>query len=61
MNTPVRRGAQLAGRPHARIVGYRGKLFRGEATVLKAGTLVREAAGIGYPQHFASLELQCQA
>lgn len=47
--------------PHARVLGYRETLFRGEATVLEAGRLVRDAAEIGYPQHFASLKLQCKA
>ena len=47
--------------PHARILGYRETLFRGEATVLGPGTVVRDAAAIGYPQHFASLKLECSA
>ena len=47
--------------PHARVLGYRETLFRGEATVLAPGTVVRDAAAIGYPQRFASLKLQCEA
>jgi len=47
--------------PHARLVGYSEPLFHGEATVLGPGTVVLDAAAIGYPQRFASLKLDCEA
>ena len=47
--------------PHARLLGYQEPMFRGDTTVLEAGTMVRDAAGIGYPRVFASLKLQCEA
>jgi hypothetical protein len=46
--------------PHAKLVGYSDTLFRGEATVIAPGTLVRDASRVGYPQRFASLRLYCE-
>jgi hypothetical protein len=46
--------------PHARVIGYAGKLFRGEATVLHPGTVAADAQSIGYAG-FESLTVECQA
>jgi hypothetical protein len=47
--------------PNARIVGYTQPLFRGVPTEIDPGTLVRDAASVGYPGRFASLILNCEA
>jgi hypothetical protein len=47
--------------PRAKLVGYSRTLFRGEATVIEPGTLVRDAAAVSYPERSASLMLECQA
>jgi hypothetical protein len=46
--------------PHAKLIGYSGTLFRGEATVIDRATSARDAASVGYPR-FASLRMLCEA
>lgn len=45
--------------PGARLTGYRGTMFRGEASVLAPATRVPQAPAVGYPERFASFKIHC--
>jgi hypothetical protein len=47
--------------PRAKLTGYSSTLFRGEPTAVEPGTLVRDAARLGYPERFRSMRLDCEA